>query len=84
MDCFLSIQIGFLASVPYIGRFTFAQISSAVADHYITKPNVISKLNLRKAAYSVSLLGPATGLAVLSYTTSKWYFCIAVMTFGKL
>ena len=34
--------VGFLSSVPYIGRFTFAQMSSAAGDLMVARPQTNS------------------------------------------
>ncbi len=82
VESLLFAQIGFLSSLPYLGRFTCAQIASAIGDYFVSRPHVSTKLSVRRVAYTVALLSPAIGLALLSYTTEKWYYCIAVMTVG--
>ena len=35
--------VGFLSSVPYVGRFAFAQMSSAAGDLMVARPQLISR-----------------------------------------
>lgn len=74
--------VGFLSSVPYIGRFAFAQMSSAAGDLMVARPQLISRINVRRFWYTVAFLGPAAGLAALSYATNNIYTVILIMTIG--
>ena len=69
--------------MPYIGRFAFAQLSSAAGDFMVARPHMISRINVRRFWYTIAFLGPAAGLAVLSYTTNSIYTVILIMTIGK-
>ena len=80
----MSSQVGFLSSVPYIGRFAFAQMSSAAGDLMVARPQLVSKINVRRFWYTVAFLGPAAGLAALSYATNSIYTVILIMTIGKV
>ena len=80
----MSSQVGFLSSVPYIGRFAFAQMSSAAGDLMVARPQLISKINVRRFWYTIAFLGPAAGLAALSYATNSIYSVILIMTLGKV
>ena len=74
--------VGFLSSVPYIGRFAFAQMSSAAGDLMVARPQIISRINVRRFWYTVAFLGPAAGLAALSFATNSIYTVIVIMTIG--
>ena len=75
----LSFQIGFLASLHYIGRFIGAQVSAQVSDYLISRPNMISRPNVRRLTMSIALLAPGLGLAVMGYLTEQWGYIIAVL-----
>eukprot|EP00095_Tigriopus_kingsejongensis_P004809 maker-scaffold182_size278544-snap-gene-1.27 protein:Tk04809 transcript:maker-scaffold182_size278544-snap-gene-1.27-mRNA-1 annotation:"inorganic phosphate cotransporter" len=71
--------IGFLSSLPYVGRFTMSQLSSALADYFVGRPDLVSKLTVRRICFGFMTLGPAVGLAVMGFITTDWRLCIAVM-----
>jgi hypothetical protein len=51
-----------------------------MADSLMARPQLISRLNVRRAMFALAFLCPAAGLAVMGFLTVNWYYCIAVMT----
>lgn len=72
--------IGFLSSLPYIGRFVMSQASSALADYYVARPLIVSKITIRRICFGLMTLSPGLGLAIMGFITTDWGLCIAVMT----
>lgn len=75
--------VGFLNSVPYLGRFITAQVAGAIGDALISRPHLISRLNVRRVSYAICLLGPACGLAAIGFVTYEWSLVIVIMTAGE-
>ena len=76
-------KLGFLSSLPYLGRFVSAQASGVLSDWLLNRPHLMSKPNIRRMTFSVALLGPALGLAIMGFLTDDLYACVAVMTMGN-
>ena len=60
-----------------------AQLSSWIADSLVARPDLVSKLNVRRGCYALAYVSPALGLAIMGYETKDWVVCIAIMTVGK-
>ena len=83
MDLFHSFQNGALSALPYIGRFTFAQISSFIADALLSRPNLIHRKTVRRLSFAIAFLFPGFGMILMGYLTQDWVLCVAVMSFCK-
>lgn len=61
-----------------------SQASSALADYYVARPLIVSKITIRRICFGLMTLSPGLGLAIMGFITTDWGLCIAVMTLGKV
>ena len=73
------LQVGFLSSLPYLGRFVGAQIFGLISS-FVRRRNALSPLALQKLNAFISFVGPAAGMVWMSHETSSPYLCTAIMS----
>ena len=77
--CFDIKKVGFLSSLPYLGRFVGAQIFGLISS-FVRRRNALSPLALQKLNAFISFVGPAAGMVWMSHETSSPYLCTAIMS----
>jgi len=72
-------EVGFLSSLPYLGRFVGAQVVGIISNQ-VTKNEMVAPLTLQKINTCTEFLFPAAGMVLLSYMTDNAGLCVAILS----
>jgi len=71
--------VGFLSSLPYLGRFLGAQIIGQISS-FVSRRELVKPITLQKINCVFSMVLPAAGMIWMSQLTSSPYLCTAIMS----